>query len=34
MLTTLWKTLEKSGRKWKIIHTFAAISVKESSLTL
>jgi hypothetical protein len=29
MFTTLWKILEKSGTKWKIIPTFVAISVKE-----
>jgi hypothetical protein len=29
MLKTLWKILEESGRKWKIIPTFADDSVKE-----
>jgi hypothetical protein len=29
MLKSLWKFLEESGRKWKIIHTFADDSVKE-----
>jgi len=24
----MWKSLEKSGRKWKIIHTFVPDSVK------
>lgn len=28
MLKSLWKILEKSGRKWKIIPTFADDSVK------
>ena len=29
LLKTLWKSLEKNGRKWKIIPTFAVDSVKE-----
>ena len=28
LLKNLWKILEDSGRKWKIIHTFVSISVK------
>ena len=29
LLKKLWKILEDCGRKWKIIHTFVTISVKE-----
>jgi len=29
MLKSLWKNLEESGRKWKIITTFVPDSVKE-----